>query len=153
MLRWCFSLFTKVCSPVEVAIIQDLLSQDDNFFNISPSVEKCFTSTCLLFQEKFYWKRFGTLMGSPLKLKFTVCLRYADDTSFILPNDKDVLETFSEHLNNQHKEIPLTAENQNSSLPFQVVLAWVIMYTVNKCTLIFICMPILITISHQEFKG
>lgn len=72
------SLFTKVPILDSVAIVQNLLDQDDKCSDLLPSMEKYLTSTYLLYQWKFYKQTSGFLF-SPVLMdifmkNFTVAL-------------------------------------------------------------------------------
>ena len=145
------SLFTKV--PIEEAlqVISTRLTQDDTLedrtaipiADICALTELCLRSTYFSFDATFFEQVEGAAMGSPLSpivanlymeafeeraLKSAVqrprvWLRYVDDTFVIWPHGEDELDTFHNHLNNQHPSIQFTMEKEsNGRIPFLDVL-------------------------------
>ena len=145
------SLFTKV--PVEEALdaIAQRLNQDETLeerTTLPPEQICLLTSLCLhstyfQFQDSFFEQLEGAAMGSPLSpiiekifmedlerkalepltLKPKMWLRYVDDTFVIWPHSEAELESFHNHINNQHTTIKSTKEEEeNDCIPFLDVL-------------------------------
>ena len=102
----------------------------------------CVSSSCFLFQGKFYEQTAGTSMGSPLSqiladifmekfetsslrsadLQPSLCLRYVDDTFVLWPHGRDALQDFLQHINEQHSSIKFTMEiEEDGKIPFHDV--------------------------------
>ena len=138
------SLFTNVPLMETLDIILDSY-REENFFNIGKDiVKKLFlfvtTETCFLFNNVLYSQVDGVSMGSslgplfagsflcakevewlnncPIAFKPIYYRRYVDDT-FLVFRDEESNKRFFEYINDQHKNIRFTCDNEeNGSLSF-----------------------------------
>ena len=110
------SLYTKVSVEEAIKIISNITNDET-----TNMVRICLKSTCFTFQDKFYEKMDGVVMGSPLSpvvvniymehfenksidswpLKPRNWKRFVDDTNVIWQHGRENLECFLNHLNSQ----------------------------------------------------
>ena len=145
------NLFTEV--PVEAAlkVVEEKLTKDQTLreranIPVPQLVELtnlCLRSTYFQLGEEFYEQLDGAAMGSPLSpvianlylehleetalqsacLKPKLWVRYVDDTFVIWPHGQEELQSFHNHLNQQHPRIQFKVEEEkDDKLPFLDVL-------------------------------
>ena len=137
------ALFTSVPVKESIEIIRRRLQNDQTLHqrtsltvdDVCELLSCCLTTTYFTFQGEFYQQKEGAAMGSPVSPIVANLFmedfeekalasfqppprywgRYVDDTMTILP--QQLVEQFTEHLNNQHPAIKFTREvEQNNSI-------------------------------------
>lgn len=116
---------TKVFIPNTVAIIQNILSQNDTFSVFCPLWENILLKTHIFCSKGNFIYKFLILpkvllsprslktfslepLNSSIEIFSIINLRHSYDTSmtlFVWPHDRNPLQTFFEHSNSQHRSI------------------------------------------------
>ena len=144
------SLYTNIPLHETIDIISNLAFENNNIFHgytkdlFKKLLEITLLDSCFIFNNKLYSQIDGLAMGSPVapvlaniflayheqrwlqscpqEFKPLLYRRYVDDT-FLIFNDKSLIDQFLQYLNNKHSNIKFTRDlEQNNKLPFLDIL-------------------------------